>query len=145
MTIPNVLDIAIVPIWKFRNFDFWGEDNDGEPVRSIKCSTCANLNVNLYTCWNLKGWNCVLLRVLIIREENNESLDIFSILSWPQNRDYNRSPTSVGTFDVNGAAHVAWRILAAILLASKNGEFDIVLLGSSLQKLDYQWRYRFQS
>ena len=55
-----------------------------------------------------------------------------------QNRDYNRSPTSVGTFDVNGAAHVASRILAAILLASKNGEFDRVLLGSSLQKLDYQ-------
>ena len=25
----------------------------------------------------------------------------------PQNRDYNRSPTSVGTFDVNGAAHAA--------------------------------------
>ena len=77
MTIHNVLDIAIVPIWKFRNFDFWGEDHDGEPMRSIKCSTCANLNVNLYTCWNLKGWNCVLLRVLIILEENNESLDIF--------------------------------------------------------------------
>ena len=56
----------------------------------------------------------------------------------PQNRDYNRSPTSVGTFDVNGAAHVASRMLAAILLASKNGEFDRVLLGSSLQKLDYQ-------
>ena len=55
-----------------------------------------------------------------------------------QNRDYNRSPTSVGTFDVNGAAHVASRMLAAILLASKNGEFDRVLLGSSLQKLDYQ-------
>ena len=63
----------------------------------------------------------------------------------PQNRDYNRSPTSVGTFDVNGAAHVASRMLAAILLASKNGEFDRVLLGSSLQKLDYQRRYRFQS
>ena len=63
----------------------------------------------------------------------------------PQNRDYNRSTTSVGTFDVNGAAHVASRILAAILLASKNGEFDRVLLGSSLQKLDYQRRYRFQS
>ena len=43
-----------------------------------------------------------------------------------QNRDYNRSPTSVGTFDVNGAAHVASRMLAAILLASKNGEFDRV-------------------
>ena len=55
-----------------------------------------------------------------------------------QNRDYNRSPTSVGTFDVNGAAYVASRILAAILLASKNGGFDRVLLGSSLQKLDYQ-------
>ena len=55
-----------------------------------------------------------------------------------QNRDYNRSPTSVGTFDVNGAAHVASRILAAILLASKNGGFNRVLLGSSLQKLDYQ-------
>ena len=55
-----------------------------------------------------------------------------------QNRDDNRSPTSVGIFDVNGAAHVASRILAAILLASKNGEFDRVLLGSSLQKLDYQ-------
>ena len=55
-----------------------------------------------------------------------------------QNRDYNRSPTSVGSFDVNGAAHVASRMLAAILLASKNGEFDRVLLGSSLQKLDYQ-------
>ena len=55
-----------------------------------------------------------------------------------QNRDYNRSPTSVGTFDVNGAAHVASRMLAAILLASKNGDFDRVLLGSSLQKLDYQ-------
>ena len=52
--------------------------------------------------------------------------------------DYNRSPTSVGAFDVNGAAHVASRMLAAILLASKNGEFDRVLLGSSLQKLDYQ-------
>ena len=38
----------------------------------------------------------------------------------------------------NGAAHVASRILAAILLASKNGGFDRVLLGSSLQKLDYQ-------
>ena len=47
--------------------------------------------------------------------------------------NYNRSPTSVGTFDVNGAAHVASRMLAAILLASKNGEFDRVLLGSSLQ------------
>ena len=55
-----------------------------------------------------------------------------------QNRDYNRSPTSVGTFDVNGAAHVASRMLAAILLASKNGDFDRVLLGNSLQKLDYQ-------
>ena len=43
-----------------------------------------------------------------------------------------------GTFDVNGAAHVALRILAAILLASKNGGFNRVLLGSSLQKLDYQ-------
>ena len=63
----------------------------------------------------------------------------------PQNRDYNRSPTSVGTFDVNGAAHVASRILAAILLASKNGGLNRVLLGSSLQKLDYQGRYRFQS
>ena len=51
---------------------------------------------------------------------------------------YNRSPTSVGAFDVNGAAHVASRILAAILPASKNGGFDRVLLGSSLQKLDYQ-------
>ena len=61
-----------------------------------------------------------------------------AVLASPQNRDYNRSPTSVGTFDVNGAAHVASRILAAILLASKNGEFDRVLLGSSLQKLDYQ-------
>ena len=62
--------------------------------------------------------------------------------SYSQNRDYNhyynRSPTSVGTFDVNGAAHVASRMLAAILLASKNGEFYRVLLGSSLQKLDYQ-------
>ena len=55
-----------------------------------------------------------------------------------QNRDYKRSPTSVGTFDVNGSAHVASRILAAILLASKNGRFDRVLSGSSLQKLDYQ-------
>ena len=55
-----------------------------------------------------------------------------------QNRDYNRSPTSVGTFDVSGAAHVASRILATILLASKNGGFDRMLLGSSLQKLDYQ-------
>ena len=36
------------------------------------------------------------------------------------------------------AAHVASRILVAILLASKNGGFDRVLLGSSLQKLDYQ-------
>ena len=45
----------------------------------------------------------------------------------PQNRDYNRRPTSVGTFDVNGAAHVASRILAAILLASKNGGFDSVI------------------
>ena len=34
--------------------------------------------------------------------------------------------------------HVASRILAAILLASKNGGFNRVLLGSSLQKLDYQ-------
>ena len=67
------------------------------------------------------------------------------IITEAQNRDYNRSPTSVGTFDVSGAAHVASRILAAILLASKNGGFDRVLLGSSLQKLDYQRRYRFQS
>ena len=36
MTMPNVLDIAIVSIWKFGNFGFYGEDNDGEPVRSIK-------------------------------------------------------------------------------------------------------------
>ena len=36
MTMPNVLDIAIVPIWKFRNFGFQREDKDGEPVRSIK-------------------------------------------------------------------------------------------------------------
>ena len=70
---------------------------------------------------------------------------IFANLVLPQNRDYNRTPTSVGTFDVNGAAHVASRILAAILLASENGVFNRVLLGSSLQKLDYQGRYRFQS
>ena len=62
----------------------------------------------------------------------------FDTFPMAQNRDYNRSPTSVGTFDVNGAAHVASRILAAILLASKNGGFDRVLSGSSLQKLDYQ-------
>ena len=74
---------------------------------------------------------------------NINSLRQFQIAA--QNRDYNRSPTSVGTFDVNGAAHVASRMLAAILLASKNGGFNRVLLGSSLQKLDYQWRYRFQS
>ena len=47
-------------------------------------------------------------------------IDITYMRFIAQNRDYNRSPTSVGTFDVNGAAHVASRILGAILLASKN-------------------------
>ena len=36
MTMSNVFDVAIVSIWKFRNFDFLGEDKDGEPVHSIK-------------------------------------------------------------------------------------------------------------
>ena len=76
------------------------------------------------------GVYSLCLLILLLSQWNNRRE--------PQNRDYNRSPTSVGTFDVNGAAHVASRILAAILLASKNGEFDRVLLGSSLQKLDYQ-------
>ena len=42
----------------------------------------------------------------------------------------NRSATQVGTFDVNGAAHVASRISAAIFPASKNGGFYIELLGT---------------
>ena len=68
----------------------------------------------------------------------SDSNEVMAVALLSQNRDYNRSPTSVGTFDVNGAAHVASRMLAAILLASKNGGFNRVLLGSSLQKLDYQ-------
>ena len=41
-----------------------------------------------------------------------------------------RSPTQVGTFDVNVPAHVASRISAAIFPASKNGGFYRELLGS---------------
>ena len=36
MTMSNVVDVAIVSISKIRNFDFLGEDKDGEPVHSIK-------------------------------------------------------------------------------------------------------------